>query len=257
MSHQKAAYSLLTELYTPQTMMQHPTLRNILKWYLHFDFYVAMLSGNPSIIGRDWLVYQQKYYEQEVNKDPDNIVGLYEEVQARTRLTSNDVFGLLSMHSKGLVTDTEFEAQAAILAQRIEHLETKLPPQLKDSNKLVTDFTGAPPRHQEDIVDPYEPGVIWGGDLFPTNQYMMGVVGLKSLFETRLAAFKGIPPKDPAAAGWKVAKVVDAIKHWPGSPPGALISFRSILGLASFLLPPQEKEKLWLKKMLAAIEVQG
>ncbi|KAF2672585.1 hypothetical protein BT63DRAFT_131299 [Microthyrium microscopicum] len=259
MSHQKAACSILTELYTPKSIMRHPMLRNILKWYMHFDQYVAMLSGTPAVISRDWLEAQHAFYVEEVEKSPNTIVILYEEAMSKTKLISFDIFQLFSQLNTGDLSEAEFQEKATKFERQLNRWREDMHPALLNPEHLVTDFSGAPPRDPDDIVDPYEPGLIYSGDLFPTNQFLLGVQGLKNVFDSRMAAVRGVPKPDGAAQklAWDCAKVLDAVQHWPGSPKGAMLSFRAIFSLSAFLLPTGEKEIRWMRKKFAAIEAEG
>jgi hypothetical protein len=260
MAHQKAAYQLLTELYTPESIMKHATLRNILKWYLHFDTYVSMLSGSSSFIPRTWIIAQYEYYAAQADKSPHDLVLRYEKCLAKTKVSSYDVFELFALANAGTLSDAEFEERAQRLREALVTFESvEASAGLMDPAALVTDFSDSSP-DPDDLIAPLEPGIIFGGKLFPTNGLRVGILGLINVFDARMSAFRGIPNPNAEESwklAWRVAKVTDAIHHWKGSPKGALLSFRAIFALAAFALPTGDRETTWMRRKFAAIESQG
>src|SRR6186713_2524290 len=90
MGHQKAAYEILTRLYTPHSIMQTELLRKVLLWYTRFDLFVGFQSGGESVLGRDWYVAAHDYYAQKAREDPDNLTLKYEERFSYSRLVAKD-----------------------------------------------------------------------------------------------------------------------------------------------------------------------
>jgi hypothetical protein len=259
MSHQKAAYQLLTESYTPESIMRHSTLRNILMWYLHFDLYVGMLSGAPQIIARDWLLAQHKYYIEKLETSPGSIDCLQGEASARSKLISYDIFSLFSKANSGELSDADVAEQLAYYSDILENFESDLPAAMVNPNCLVTDFTGAPPRDPEDIFDAYEPGLIYGGECFPTNQLILNFLGLRIIYETRVATMLKRNPRADFIKHtvMRIGKMINAIHYWPGAHKGSILTFRANVSLVAFLLPPGQRQKNWAKKKFAAIEAEG
>lgn len=50
---QKAAYRMLLELYSPDTIMDDELQRKILSWYSRFDLTAGLISGYETVLGRD------------------------------------------------------------------------------------------------------------------------------------------------------------------------------------------------------------
>jgi len=164
------------------------------------------------------------------------------------------------MANAGQLTDAQFEEQAAKFKEKLDRFEYEIHPKLRDESYLVEEFPDAPPLDPNDIVNPYEPGVIYGRELFPTNQCHLGLLSLKSVYEARMATLRGNGsiPESSRKMGWRCAQVVDAIEHYPGSPKGALLAYRAIFALAAFSLPGNDpKIAEWARKKFAAIECQG
>jgi hypothetical protein len=260
MSHQKAAHQVLTSLYTPQDTAKNPILRQILKWYIHFDTYVGMLSDHASTIDRSYLDEAAKTYAVELKATPDDIILMYEERSAWMRIISHDVFGLFGKMSSGQLLDAEFDEKVTAIQAQLDDWEANFPPALLDPAKLVTDFSGAPPPDPDDIFDPYEPGLIYGGDIFASNQFRLGLEGLRNMLATRYATWKGLPKPEEASRdlAHTMKKVVNAIQYCPDCPAGALLSMKAYLSYAILLQPPTtEEEIMWCRKKFAALESLG
>jgi hypothetical protein len=259
MGHQNAAYQIITELYTPETIMQDGTLRNILKWYIHFDIYVSVLSGAPSIISAQWLEEQHKFYVHQVQECPENISLRYEKHHSWIRLVGNNIGELFRRKMNGTITDAEFETLSSSLKRQLDDWEENLDPELVDSSKLVTNYETTAVMGPDDIVDPYQPGTIYSGNLFATNILILNFISLKNMFQTRLASLGGTPQPEETKfeLAYRIAKIVDTVQYWRGSPPGALVGLRANFGLAVLLLPSGEKEIKWARKKFALIESHG
>jgi hypothetical protein len=259
MSHQKAAYQILTELYTPETIKSSPLTAIMATWYLHFDTYVGMLSGTPSLLGREWLEALHEYYLGEYRRNPEDITLLYQESMSRIRLLGYDLFRFFNKMSSGQMSESQFETDSQALLERLENWERNFPVRLMDPNNIVSDFPTSP-YDPNDPNDPYKPSFIFGGDNFPSNQFRLGIMSLRNMFETRVAAWKGLPKPEKHAKtlGTLIFRIVNAVRFWPEAPPGALLSMRSIFSLAIFLnIPSRPREIQWARETFAAIESQG
>jgi hypothetical protein len=261
MSHQKAAHQVLTSLCSPLEAAQNPVWRQILKWYVHFDTYVGMLSDYASTIDQTYLVEAAKFYAEAVKTAPDNIVLQYEERSAWMRVITHNIFEIFSKMSKGQIEDVEaFDKRVLGIMAELDDWGAQFPPALKDPAQLVTDFSDAPPPDPDDVFNPHEPGLIYGGEIFATNQFILGIDGMRHMLATRYATWKGLPKPDETSReiAHRMKRVVNAVQYWPGSPAGALLSMKAYFSYAILLQPPAtEREVLWCRKKFAALECLG
>jgi hypothetical protein len=261
MSHQKAAHQVLTSICSPVEAATNPIFRQILKWYIHFDTYVGMLSDYASTIDRAYLEEAAKFYAEAIKATPDNIVLQYEERSAWMRVITHDIFDIFSKMSRGQIGDADaFEKRILDIQLKLNGWKSEFPFALRDPSRLVTDFSGAPPPDPDDIFDPYEPGLIYGGEIFASNQFCLGIEGMRHMLATRYATWKGLPKPDETSRelAHRMKKVVNAVQYWPGSPAGALLSMKAYFSYAILLQPPTtEKEVLWCRKKFAALECLG
>ncbi|KAF2489370.1 hypothetical protein BU16DRAFT_471850 [Lophium mytilinum] len=258
MGHQKAAFQILTKLYSPQTIMQSETLRKTLLWYIRFDLFVGFQSNHETVLGRDWFDACHDYYVQRLRDTPNDLTMKYEERFSYSRLLATDTAILFAKKGKGVVGDEDFAAQFAEITSRYENYEKDIDPALLDPNAFITDFSGAPPRNPEDPVDPYAPNNIRGGELWTTNYLLLDFWAIDLMFKLQTSMALRLPfSEETVARAYKTCQIFEAIELYPHSPPGALIEAQASFGIATLFLPKDNRHITWLRHKLAKIEASG
>ncbi|KAI6863453.1 hypothetical protein KC316_g20259, partial [Hortaea werneckii] len=79
LGHQRAAHQILTDLYTPMTIMQDETRRKIIGWYIRFDLFAGMMSGGETNLGREWFAVHSDFYTRQTMDRPDDLGAKFEE----------------------------------------------------------------------------------------------------------------------------------------------------------------------------------
>ncbi|KAF2145208.1 uncharacterized protein K452DRAFT_244963 [Aplosporella prunicola CBS 121167] len=256
--HQKAAFEIITSLYTPQTVMQNETSRRILLWYVRFDLFGGFLGGNETALARDWFVACAQYYVQQTRDRPEDLNSKFEERLCQCRLFARDVSALFSRTTKGLLDSEAFAAESAAIEQRLAEWYDELDPALMDESKHITDFSGAPPRDPEDIVDPYDPNSMYGGDLFPMNICLIDYWAIVLMFKLQLAMIRRTTPSpDTVTIAFKVCQMFEGLELCPQSPPGILIEAQASLGMGIMFLPKDQKHIMWGRRKFAKVESLG
>jgi hypothetical protein len=256
MGHQKAAYEILTRLYTPETITQSELLRKVLLWYIRFDLFVGFQSGGESVLGREWYVAVHEYYVNQAREDPDNLTLKYEERFAHSRLVAKESSDLFARKAKGLLSDEEFMTELPRVAERVNNLDKIIDPVLLDPTDYITDFSGKP--DPDDIVNPYEPNVIWGGSRWTSNYLLLDMYGIIFMYhiQVSLALRKPFDPELGKKA-YRVAQVFEAVCEHPDRPHGAIIEAQSSLAIATLFLPKDPKTIAWCRRTFAKIESSG
>lgn len=256
MGHQKAAFEMLTRLYTPESITKSQFLLKVLLWYIRFDLFVGFQSGGESVLGREWYVAAHDRYVQELKDNPNNLDIRYEERFAYSRLVAKDSNDLFARKGKGLLNDQEFMAQLSIVQEKVENLENDLDPTLLDPKYKVRDMTGE--SDPDDIVNPYEPGVIWGGPLWTSNYLLLDVWGIVIMFNvsTAMALRRPTNPDLPKLA-YRAAQIFKAMCAYPHAPPGAIIEAQITLAIATLFLPRDSKTVQWCRRTFAKVEASG
>ncbi|RDL33609.1 uncharacterized protein BP5553_07977 [Venustampulla echinocandica] len=258
LGHQKAAYQILTELYMPETVMQDETSRIILGWYMRFDVFAGLMGGFETVLSRDWFSASFGVCQQIAIMDPTDLDWKIETALAHHRLIATDMTLLFARMSKGELSMDRFLRENADLGRRIEEWESKMDPALKDSRFLITDFTGAPPRDPDDIVDPYAPGLIYSGPLWAMNMARIDwlSIDLMHTYQTALTT-KSPPSPELMQKAYRICQLFEAMELWPGSVPGAVVACQASLGISCLFLPKDERHSMWARRKLATIESHG
>jgi len=230
----------------------------ILQWYIHFDVFAGMISGNGTILGMEWFKAQHDWDSQLLAEKPDDINIMYRERFSRFRLLAADMAIMFARKGKNAISEEEFDAKCKVVAAELANWGEALDPALRDPSKLVTDFSEAPLADPDDIVDPFDPKILYGGDLFPTNHLTLQISGLHLMFLYQYYEMHGKPrPPQVQELALKMCQLIEAIEYYPGSPPSILLGVQANLGIAAAFLPVDEKHTLWARKKLAAMETLG
>jgi hypothetical protein len=258
LGHQKAAYEIITELYAPQTIMDSGMTRIILAWYMRFDAFASLMSGFEMVLDRKWLSCSQDFFHQQTLREPSNVVWKIELAFAQLRVMAMDMSTIFAKKGKGEFTHDQFMKENEALRERLVSWKTNIDPALEDSRYLITDFTNAPPLDPDDIVNPYTPGVIYSGSLWPMNLCLVDWNSIKVMhgYQTSLI-LNTSPNRDLVLAAYTSCQLVEAVELWPGSPPGTLLALQASLGIACLFLPRDQKHAMWARRKLAKIEANG
>lgn len=258
LGHQKAAYQILTELYTPDTIMENEMTRVILGWYMRFDAFASLMSGFEMVLDRQWLSHAQEFFQQQVAREPDNLKWKIELAIAQLRFIAMDMSTIFAKNGKGEITHEQFVKENEAIEERINGWKTGMDPALQDSRYLVTDFNGAPAPDPNDIVNPFIPGTIYGGALWVMNQCTIDwhSIRLMHQYQTSLM-MKTQPSKEIGLTAYASCQLFEAVEFWPGSPPGTILALQASLGIACLFLPRDEKHSMWARRKLAKVEAHG
>jgi Fungal specific transcription factor domain/Fungal Zn(2)-Cys(6) binuclear cluster domain len=255
--HHRAAHHLLLELYTPQTILQTETGRQIFAWYSRFDVITGLMAGSQTVLGREWYVEFQAYYEDQVDPEDVDIENSLAAASAATRLIGMDMALLFSQLPEGLISIPDFMTQSDKLAQRILHLRERIET-LNDGYYTIMDFPDRKPLGPEDIVDPYRPGGLFRDGFWPLNYLWIDWYGVYQMHRMQTMAILQQPfPPEMEALSLDQCRIFEAIQRWPSSPHGSILGCHESLALAAVFLQKDEKHTMWCRKKMAAIEQKG
>ena len=193
MGHQRAAFEIITHLFTPQAMMQSPITRMIHSWYVRFDVFTWLLGGVEPSLPRDWYTAYADMCAAQAASDPDSPAWKIEECSAQMQLISLDVGVLFSRRVRKDQGDSGDEdgygddddddddndddgddkeehalaAEHRALSKQLAEWRDGWNPGLEDRSYLIASFDQGrrlPPRRQHDTIDfapatPYDPSV--------------------------------------------------------------------------------------------------
>lgn len=256
MGHQKAAFEMLTRLYTPQTIVQSDFLLKLALWYTRFDLFVGLQSGGEAVLSKDWYTAVHECYVAKVRDNPDDMSYKYEERFAYSRIVAKDSSDLFARMSKGLLTPEEFMEQLPVVKSKVEGLLENIGSEFLDPTYKVKDIDGQP--GPDDIVNPFEPNIIWGDDLWTTNYILLDFWSINFMndISTSMAFKKPFEPELTALA-YKAAQLFEAMCAYSKAPHGAIIEAQVSFAISTLFLPKDEKTMQWCRRTFAKVESLG
>jgi hypothetical protein len=256
MGHQKAAFDMLTRLFTPQTITESDFLLKVILWYIRFDLFVGFQSGGEAVLSLEWYEAVHQCYLRKVQEDPDDIGMKYEERFAHSRLVAKESNDLFARTGKGLISPEDFMAQLPRLRDRVEGLEKNIGMALLDSTHKVKDIPGIASPYA--IVDPYEPNVIWGGPLWTTNYLCLDMWGIVFMYHISASiALRQPLDQEISKLAFRAVQVFEAMCVSPEAPPGTTIEAQVCFAIANLFLPKDPKTVQWVRHTFARIEAAG
>ena len=256
MGHQKAAFEMLKRLYTPQTIIKSDFLLKVSLWYVRFDLFVGFQSGGEAVLGREWYEAIHECYIQKVRDNPDDIGMKYEERLAYSRLVAKDSNDLFARAGKGLLSPQEFMTQMPIVKAKVETLEANFGAEVMDPKGRVQTIPGEP--DPDDIVNPYEPGIIWGGPFWTTNHLYLDTWGIVIMYNiSESMALKQPISPDIAHLAYKSVQMFEAMCLCPEGPKGTIIETSVTFAIAALFLSKDPKTMRWVRRTFARIEAAG
>lgn len=258
MGHQKAAFEILTRLFTPQTIMNSPTSRILLTWYIRFDVFVGMMGGFETSLPRQWFSTVVQFCQEHVERDPED-VGIKTELHASAlRLISRDMSILYARGGRGEISGDDFATEHNHITERLYGWRANLDPALTDPNFLVTDLPHKVPISEDDIVDPYKSGHLYDLPLFSTTELIAEWNSILVMHKSQEAfALQQKPSDELRGLAYAICEIFEAVERWPSAPTGALVPIQACLAIAALFLPRDEKHHMWLRRKYAMLESLG
>lgn len=258
LGHQRAAHKILTDLYTPQTIMHDEIRRKIIAWYIRFDLFAGMMSGGETTISREWFAESKEFYSRQARDRPDDLDMKFEEFFATSRLIATDVALLFAAKTKNSISDEQFASKTRDLLSYCAAFNRTLDTAFADKRTFVKNLPTAPPPSADDITDYRDPNFLYGGPYFTLNFVLMDFWSLELMFKYQLAmAQRQQPSIELAQMALKKCKGFEAIQYCDQGPPGAILGCQASLGIACLFLPKDQKHTNWCRRKIAMIEQKG
>ncbi|OTA01977.1 hypothetical protein A9Z42_0023020 [Trichoderma parareesei] len=258
MGHQKAAYEVLTQIYTPLTVMETSIGRMCFSWYARFDNIVALMGRIPTEIPRVWFTTMITYYQSQIACYPEDLRWRIEDRSARLRLISWDMSMLYARGSANQISKSDYANQHNYLTAQLEEWKANWDPALCDEQFLVTDFNWRLPLNSDDIVDPYRPGLLYDHPLFNNTVITMEWHSILIMHKTQSPELSNEELfAEVSSHAFAVCELFECLEFWPDLPPGVLIAVQPCLAIAGLFLPHDPSHNMWLRRKFALLETQG
>ncbi|GIZ43638.1 hypothetical protein CKM354_000685500 [Cercospora kikuchii] len=258
LGHQKAAYQILTDLFTPQTILQDETRRKIITWYIRFDLFAGMLSGGETILDRQWFAASADFYKRQTRDKPKDLGARFESYFATTRLLATDVTILFAGKAKGTISDEAFVAGIETLSKEFAEFGHTIETAFTDPSCFVTAFPDALPPGEEDLFGFRDPRFLYAGELATMNFVLIDHLAIDLMFKYQLGMAMGQSPSpELTQIAMRKCKLFDAIQYNQEGGKNAILGCQASLGIMSLFLPKDERHTRWCQRKFARIEQLG
>ncbi|POR37548.1 Uncharacterized protein TPAR_02253 [Tolypocladium paradoxum] len=258
MGHQKAALEIITQIFTPENVMNTAVGRMCLNWYSRYDNYVAIMGGFPTELPREWFNTMAEYTQAKVANNPGDLRWKIEDRSVRLRLITYDMSMLYARGSRGQISPEDFTCEHNRITQRLVEWKTTWDPALVDPRYLVTDFSYRKPIDPGDIVDPYKPGVLFKPPLFTTTLIS---AEWHSILIMHLTQSANTPPMqlfmELGKHAYAACQYFESVQLWPLKPKGSLISLHPCISIAALFLPQDLRHQMWIRRKFALLDILG
>jgi len=259
LGHQKAAYEIMMQLFTPETCMQSETHRKITAWYIRFDIMAGLMSGNETTLSREWHAAASDFHTQRARAKPDDLPVGIAAAFAVSRLLATDISLVFGKKAKGLMTDEEFMVVLGEMKQRLAETEHYFATAFSDRRVYVKDFP--PPAEGEvenDVVDPRDPNFVLTGDMWTWNFVLLDFWGLSVMFKSQLAQIDPtVDIQEAIDAAHNVGKMYEALQLTSKDPKAVTLGAQASVGIAATAMPKDHKHIMWCRRKYAQIETCG
>ena len=258
MEHQKAACEMLRQVYTPETIVHTETRMMMMQWYARFDLFVGLMAGNEVVLGYEWYYSYADHFSKQSQMEPANLELRITAMIGQQLFMAVQMAHLYSKLLKGKITTLEFMEENERLGETIRSAKIQVESFKSFSEHLIMSYDGSPKADSDDIVDPYEPGILFREPLWSVNRLMLDIESSNIMHKFQTALILQQPPSpELTSLAFKQCQKFEAIEYWPGSPSGAALSASSSLGLLVLFLPRDDKHISWCRRKLATIEKLG
>ncbi|PKS09077.1 hypothetical protein jhhlp_003691 [Lomentospora prolificans] len=259
MGHQKAALQILTNLFTPDTVMLSPVSRTILAWYQRFDVFVAVMGGFKTALPREWFTVFVDFCREKAASNPEHVEWKLEEGSAFMRLVSMDMSMLYAQGNKGEISPQGFSAEHDRISRILKEWKANLDPALRNPALAVTTFPNQGPLEPEsDIVNPYTPGILYEAPLTSLTLLMSEWHSISIMHKCQSPTIQ----REQLYAelrehSYEICQIFEAVERWPKRPNGMLMMIQACLAISALFLPQDARHHFWIRRKFALMETLG
>jgi hypothetical protein len=258
MGHQKAAFEILTQLFTPQSIMQTPLGRMVLTWYARFDVFIGIMGSVQCTLPRDWYAASASFSQAQVAAEPGNVNWKIDYAAAQLRLISVEMSYLFGKGTRGEIGRDEYLREHFRISRALYEWKERLDPCLVDSAYLVRDLPVDRLGDVNNIVDPYTPGVLFAPPIFASTILTCEWHSI-TLMHSSQTLEDAAPQPQPDLVGHALAicQITETVGLWPRSPEGSLIILQACLAMAALFVPRDARHHMWIRRKFALLELKG
>ncbi|KAM7188184.1 hypothetical protein V8F33_010777 [Rhypophila sp. PSN 637] len=258
MGHQKAALEVLTQLFSPQTVMQSPASRMILTWYARFDVFIGIMGSCETSLPREWFATNVAYYDSKIAEEPGNLSWKIESASARLRFIAMEMSHLFGRGARKEVSEEEYAVEHDRLSMALEEWKNGREPTLEDPSHLVTEFENSHVMGPDDIVSPFVPGILFRPPLFAWTILTCEWHSIVLMHASQAVSEPSDETRERMMEhAHAICQTCQTVQLWPLSPGGSMIILHPCLAIASLFVPRDTKHDMWIRRKFALLEGMG
>lgn len=260
--HHRAAFALICDSYTPESMMETNVGKRIFSWAARLDVIVSLMSGIETKLDRPWFEANAAWYRRQISNDGDgdqDIENILAYFVSANRLVGMDMAAVFARFARQEISLETFHAENATIVQRMEGMKRQIE-LINDEYYRVQAFPleKVRPLTADDIVNPYVPGGLFKDALWPLNFMWIDWYSIEQMQRHQTAKLLQQPmPPELELLSLEQCRIYEAIERWPDAPNGAILGLHASLGLATVFLRKDARHTMWARRKLAAIERLG
>lgn len=255
--HHQAAHAFMLELITPESANVNELHTNIFLWYSRFDVVVGILAGTETVLGRDWYLAKEQYDAEQAAIYPDDPSKQLALVASINRRFGLDMASLYAKLSRGMISMDQFAIQNEQLGEWLEQAKTILRT-FDDYEYKVQHYPQKQPLTEDDVVDPYVPGVLHRGPLWDINYAWIDLLATETMYKFQTMQSLQRPLlQDLHDLAKEQCRLMETMIRWPYKENGYCINFKNSIGMLGMFLPREHKYQMWARRKLALLEQHG
>ncbi|KAF9893872.1 hypothetical protein FE257_010042 [Aspergillus nanangensis] len=255
--HHQAAHSLIRELLTPESITMNELHSHIFLWYARFDVVAGILAGNEAVLSREWYIAREQFDEQQAAAYPDDAEKQLALAASINRRFGLEMASLYAKLSRGMIPIEQFMVQNDLLGQTIERIRIILE-RFTDSEYTVWDYPNRQPLTDDDVVDPYVPGLLHTGPLWDVNIIWIDYLSTKQMYKYQcMLSLKQSSFEELGELSMRQCQLIESIVRWPEKENGWMYAFKNSVGMVALFGPKDEKHVMWSRRKFALLEQNG
>jgi hypothetical protein len=259
MGHQRAAFEVINQLFTPQSAMQTSMTRTILTWYVRFDVFVGIMGNFETALPREWFSTAVEHYLAQVEAEPDNVAWKIEERSARLRLISMEMSILYGKGARGELAGDDYFAEHRRLSRELQDWKEAWDPAMVDPALLVADFSTDEPVGPDDIVPPFTPSVLYHPPLFASTLLACEWHSILVMHGSQAISDTGADSQLSKLGqhAHAICQIFETVERWPLAPKASLITIHACVAIAALFVPRDSRHHNWVRRKFALLEIMG
>lgn len=259
MGHQRAAFEVINQLFTPRTAVQTALGRAMLTWYVRFDVFVGIMGNFETALPREWFTAAVEHCRAQMESEPDNVTWKIEERSARLRLISMEMSILFGKGARGDLAGDDYYAEHRRISHELHEWKDGWDAAMTNPDFLVPEFGTQGPVAPKDVVKPFTPGILYRPPLFASTLLTCEWHSIVLMHGSQAVTGAGAESQLSALAGHALAicQIFETVERWPSTPKGSLISIHACIAIATLFVPREPQYHLWIRRKFALLESVG